>query len=298
MPRRGLDPKKAAASAKKISFAEAKQRRIDGAVQEGTKKIYESRINVMEEFRRLMKEETWTENLFAAFLEQLAQAGYASAEGHRAALLHHLQRSGQDSSFLQTSTARKMTESVKLKAAVGKRPRGTITPPMMAELRRWLEGKFPTFVPICVVAYGAALRWSEVSRIKVGDVTDEVGGRGLLQLRSDKRVRRGNAIAKGPTKVISRDVLLFVRGQEKGKQNGDWLFPPSEAKVAKVREALRAAARELKWPEDVVFDGPHCFRHGGSLLIQEDAASFVASSLALQSDRTLKHYQRRNEERR
>ena len=103
------------------------------------------------------------------------------------------------------------------------------------------------------VAYGAGLRVTEVSMLKVADVDSE---RMLLRVERGKGGRYRNA-------MLSEDLLALLRqwwkvGRQQGVMHGDgWLFPGQHAmkpistcQLYRVVVALHPPGRDLEQPPD------------------------------------------------
>lgn len=291
--KRRLDPRKAAAEMRKISSAEVLQRRMEASVQTATLRQYLSRIKTMDAFRIHFGSPQWDLNVFAAFLEAIAGAGYKDAEGWRSALWFGLTCRGEAADFLKSETALKMTQGVKLQAKLCQRPQGTITPAMFRDLLHWLRKRGASReATIAVVAFEAQLRINEVLKIRVGDAQRDEGGTATLFIRSDKRVNRLNIKQKTMEKPISDRLYSFIMKASALKKQGVALFQPSAA--SKLRSLIHLASTALKWPVDVDFRGPHALRHGGTRPLLERAFETFAGGCTQQSIGTFKTYARGN----
>lgn len=304
MPRKALfDPDEAARKIRRLDQAQAEraatERAIMGAVTAHTQKQYEGRFRRMETFREALGREKWTAGLFALLIDALRESGVGDGEGYRAALIHFLEAQSRRAEVVEIrdKACAKMAQGLSLQAAKSRNPRGSVTPHMFEQLTRWMQRQYPAFVAPCRVAFEAQLRWSELARIRVGDVEKDAEGSEQLFVRTDKRVKRTNIHTPGTTKPISDELGKYMRTLMEGKEHGIVLFPRQSAPVESVRRAIREASVALKWPQDVDFSGPHCLRHGGTMELKGRVAEFMETQFANQSKRMVRHYGRSNENR-
>jgi len=92
-------------------------------------------------------------------------------------------------------------------------------------------------------------------------------------------------------KVIGSESMRAVRAIQtlqalvSGQPDNTCLFPVKEETL---RAIVKRAAVALQWPSGLVWDGPHCLRHGG-------VAEVIAAQPWLhQSPSTIVHYARNN----
>ena len=120
---------------------------------------------------------------------------------------------------------------------------------------------------ILSVAYGAGLRASEVTRLKVRDIDSE---RMLLRVECGKGGRHRNA-------MLARDLLLLLRewwkvGRKQGVMHPDgWLFPGQHyLKPICYRQVHRIAAEAAHAAGITKRVGPHTLRHSFATHLLED----------------------------
>ena len=120
---------------------------------------------------------------------------------------------------------------------------------------------------ILSVAYGAGLRASEVTRLKVRDIDSE---RMLLRIECGKGGRHRNA-------MLAADLLLLLRewwkvGRQQGVMHPDgWLFPGQHyLKPICYRQVHRIAAEAAHSAGITKRVGPHTLRHSFATHLLED----------------------------
>lgn len=120
---------------------------------------------------------------------------------------------------------------------------------------------------ILSVAYGAGLRASEVTRLKVRDIDSE---RMLLRVQCGKGGRHRNA-------MLAQDLLLLLRewwkiGRQQGVMHPDgWLFPGQHyLKPICYRQVHRIAAEAAHAAGITKRVGPHTLRHSFATHLLED----------------------------
>jgi integrase/recombinase XerD len=117
------------------------------------------------------------------------------------------------------------------------------------------------------VAYGAGLRVSEVSALKVGDIDSE---RMLIRVERGKGGRYRNA-------MLPADLLTLLRqwwkaGRQQGVMHRDgWLFPGQHAmKPISTRQLHRIVVEAAQSAEIAKRVGPHTLRHSFATHLLED----------------------------
>lgn len=120
---------------------------------------------------------------------------------------------------------------------------------------------------ILSVAYGAGLRASEVSHLKVRDIDSE---RMLLRVECGKGGRHRNA-------MLAQDLLVLLRewwkiGRKQGVMHPDgWLFPGQHyLKPVSTRQVHRIAAEAAHAAGITKRVGPHTLRHSFATHLLED----------------------------
>jgi len=120
---------------------------------------------------------------------------------------------------------------------------------------------------ILSVAYGAGLRASEVTRLKVRDIDSE---RMLLRVECGKGGRHRNA-------MLAQDLLVLLRewwkvGRQQGVMHADgWLFPGQHyLKPICYRQVHRIAAEAARTAGITKRVGPHTLRHSFATHLLED----------------------------
>ena len=120
---------------------------------------------------------------------------------------------------------------------------------------------------ILSVAYGAGLRASEVTKLKVRDIDSE---RMLLRVECGKGGRHRNA-------MLAQDLLVLLRewwkiGRQQGVMHADgWLFPGQHyLKPICYRQVHRIAAEAARTAGITKRVGPHTLRHSFATHLLED----------------------------
>ena len=120
---------------------------------------------------------------------------------------------------------------------------------------------------ILSVAYGAGLRASEVTKLKVRDIDSE---RMLLRVECGKGGRHRNA-------MLAQDLLVLLRewwkvGRQQGVMHADgWLFPGQHyLKPVCYRQVHRIAAEAARMAGITKRVGPHTLRHSFATHLLED----------------------------
>jgi site-specific recombinase XerD len=120
---------------------------------------------------------------------------------------------------------------------------------------------------ILSVAYGAGLRASEVTKLKIRDIDSE---RMLLRVECGKGGRHRNA-------MLAQDLLVLLRewwkiGRQQGVMHADgWLFPGQHyLKPVSTRQVHRIAAEAAHMAGITKRVGPHTLRHSFATHLLED----------------------------
>ncbi|CUG90816.1 unnamed protein product [Bodo saltans] len=299
MPRKAkLDPRAAARKACHQDPKEARRILVDRAVQPQSLKQYEPRFVRMESFRRELGVESWSTDLFVAWLFQMKEAGYKNSEGYRAALIHCLEARGESTACLRTPEVLKMTQGFSLQTKLARKPIGAVTSSMFAALCRWLRDKKEEKLAIlaAVIFYSQA-RGEEVMRMRKGDLQADGDSKGfyLWFVRNDKRCKRDNAFAKSTQKLVPERVMTLINHISREQKLGEVVFSAGNGFCLKrLATHIREASRELAWPAEVHFGGVHGLRHGGSRALMERARDAVATGMANQTKGTLRYYAKAN----
>ncbi|CUG86515.1 Hypothetical protein, putative [Bodo saltans] len=148
------------------------------------------------------------------------------------------------------------------KQASSSRPiRGQIAPDMFEEMLSIARKKHKEVAPALEIGYRAALRPHEVMSLKKGCYQS-----GSLHI-PDKTANARNHRPRTTQKEIIDPVARFMlEGLEEFTSGDYWAF-----NVKKYRDIFKKIAQELEWDEkypNIIFDGPHCLRHGGMLHIE------------------------------
>jgi hypothetical protein len=249
---------------------QARKEVLCASVSAATLKQYRARMQIL---RRFAKDTTGEEELgkkhWFAFCLQFASksraAGKSALEGYRAAVAF-AQRLGEmpgvwakDDDVVAAMTA------VCYRGGERKRPsvRGAMTREMLVELLTWLRSTGQgEMVEVVTVIFGVHGRIEEVMGLKKEDVSDDG-----IEI-PDKVFRAANVSTESPRIVKKKEVItdeawsiLTRRASE--TESGRLIFPCQETRTHRIRAAMHRAARELGWDEEVlVFDVPHCLRHG------------------------------------
>jgi len=182
-------------------------------------------------------------------------------------------------------------------AGAGKRPRGSITDDLFDELLEAfaespLAGEFPDMADAFLLLYMLGLRWSQFTEFKWGDIHSE-GSYNYAIVSKDKRVRaKASVTNETHFKLLDTEQHQFLIDlfEKRTRSKAELLFTSKEAPVKLLRKFVGDTARRLGWPSNVTFDGPHCFRHGGTPRI----AAVTLAERTQMSPAMIKHYTRCN----
>lgn len=149
-----------------------------------------------------------------------------------------------------------------------KHPRALPTVLSRGEVTRMLDATTSLkHQAILSVAYGAGLRASEVTKLKVSDIDSE---RMLLRVECGKGGRHRNA-------MLAQDLLLLLRewwkvGRQQGVMHPDgWLFPGQHyLKPISYRQVHRIAVEAAHAAGITKRVGPHTLRHSFATHLLED----------------------------
>jgi integrase len=149
---------------------------------------------------------------------------------------------------------------------------------------------------LAAVVFYTQARGEEVTRMCKGDIQGDGDSRDMMLwfVRNDKRCKRGNVFPKNTTKMIHRKIVNLINLVAHDVAGGERIFAHEGYCLRKLARRIKEAT--LKWAKEVRFLGAHGLRHGGARVILEKARDVVAVGLANQSRDTLRHYTRRNQE--
>lgn len=301
MPRRAIfDPKKAGEAARKKDMTTTRRERMDAGIQAATLLQYRQKAIRLEKFREALGKQDvpWTTDMFLLAVEGIADSGLKEAESWRSALLHHLMGKGEDYAFLQSTAVKKATGGIRLQARLKTKSQGSISAEMFADLIAWLRKRNQVRTALfATIIFGAQLRVAEARDLRIGD-TQQDGKGGMILIRKDKRFNRKRAYKKGQVKNISIKLMDLIKRMERALPLGEQrIFPDGKSLSTDLRKAIKRAAKDLGWPTDVEFRGPHALRHGGTCLVLARARQTLEEGFANQSKQTVRHYGKKNVER-
>lgn len=165
-----------------------------------------------------------------------------------------------------------------------RRVRGTMTDIMAIEFFKWVESKHPAAAIAMQIQFGAALRISELIKLKRYMVSKD----GILIINA-KRNRVG-ALTSAADKVETKKLTGWSEGNEalrmllklQSDTIGDHtlLFPRESFTIKIYNDLIKAAAEALSFPEWVRFDGSHVLRHAG---VGAAVRSYIARGVSLET---------------
>jgi integrase len=236
---------------------------INQKISASTQGQYASRRKTFLSFAEGMNATPDKETFFAFLLaQQQAGASKCTAESFRCALLHQQHVDGGhtwagDADVIQACKGFRYVQTDPPR-------RGAVTPTMLSQLLTWMDTQ-PRYVAMkdaVEVAFGAALRASELVAIKSGDLR----GSTLMNI-SNKAYSAKTCHKTGRTynKCLSDERALAILGRRQSRtQLGALLFPSHEGNLAELREMFKVARTALNWDPQLTWDGPHTLRHGGT----------------------------------
>lgn len=267
------------------------------SVAQQTLRQYTLRIHALRRFLACLGEPCLTKELFTGFLAALAQqgkSGTSTGDGYLAAVVHYqrVERLWCDAqtghAWSEDPDMRKMVNGLRYAGKQDRHQTGAMSRQMLDELAAWCESTGRgRFVLAVRVMWGAGLRVKQLLELKCGDVIVEETETYLL-VRKDKRVRATSRNGEVHLKSLREEVLQWVREAERGKSNGEFLFPNTEWKYADLLGLFKDAAAALNWPADVEWV-THSARHGGT---RAAVAETRANAVAQTSTGTRNHYTR------
>jgi len=239
---------------------------------------YRGRVERIRTFAKEMGERYMTKELFVLFcggLESQTGGGTTTAHMYRMALAK-AQELEPDFALLEPGSApwardKDMSEITKgyryqAKVRSDKPKKGVLTRPMLHDFLAWLRKKALSedadFAEACHLC---GLRISEALRILVGDVVDDDHEARTLLVRRDKRVNaKSDGMEELYPKLLDEDASAFMDKMMRSRKHGEAVFGHMRPKVRqnKHRDLYKEAAKALKWPVGLYYDGPHVNRHG------------------------------------
>lgn len=242
---------------------EAMRQRVSGAVY----RQYVSRVQRYVDYLTKFKKDYGLES-FTDFLKELLQAGAneQTVASYRTALQFR-QEELQGEIFAADARLRAACKG--LRAAGKKRKkqhRGAITLSMLRQLQS-LPKMEKRYAVAFEVAFFGVLRKGQLMALRAGDYAAPEDGEaaGTLWLRKDKRVNAKNSrthfhARDNPSPELREVMGALQRNQKKGEKLFAWFSGEKAGRF------IKRAAKHYKWPDQVIYDGVHCLRHGGAML--------------------------------
>ncbi len=202
------------------------------------------RQRLLPAMRCILKEFTDT-----VFLGQKQEQKQADAEGARSALLQ-LQRALGLPQRAGEKHVKLMVKGVAVAARSGQVPKGTMNQKMWEDFLTWCkpmlsQEEFAETRRAVRLGVAGHLRWSEIRRLRGGDLKPESPESGsVCVLRICKTARAGKADMS--EKLMTSAFRKTWEDETAGFAVGAWLFKRDLA--SKVRDLLETAARALEWP--------------------------------------------------
>jgi hypothetical protein len=273
---------------------------IELSVAKKTLEQYKNRIEIIEEHMRQQGITTFDTDSFAQFLVlRFPKPTYSTVDGYRAAVQFFQQARGLwtevDGIWSASWQCKHMTAGLVYRGKQGTAhlpQRGQVEPQMFADMMRIARKRHREVAPALELAYRIALRPHEVMSLHKGSYQE---GQVLIP---DKRARASNRRS-----ILTRKAVLDETAKEilegfenKPKAGSYWTFD-----ITKFRTTFKEIAAELGWnTENLLFDGPHCFRHGGmahlDALLADTSAGEKLRQLQV-CEETRRRYTRPNKDR-
>ena len=274
---------------------------------------YEGKVKKIREFAVGLGSEFITKEIFVLFcgsLEYQTGGGTTTAHGYRMALAKAQEWDPEfammDPTVEPWGRDKDMAEVTKGyryqgKERTGKPKKGVLTRPMLTEFTTWLrKKKLYDDADLAEVCNVVGLRLSEALRVLVGDVVDDDHDTKTLLIRGDKRVNAGSAdLEELYPKMLDEDAEAIVLRLMAGKKHGTPLFGPMRPKrrQQKHRDLYKEAAKALKWPVGLYYDGPHVNRHGWMGMCRVKLGEAVDAAVLQVVKSTKRGYQATTQER-
>ena len=241
-------------------------------------KQYDGRVERMRTFAKDMGSDYMTKDLFVLFcagLENQTGGGTTTAHMYRMALAK-AQELEPAFAMLEPGTVpwardkdmAEVTKGYRYQAKKGSdRPKkGVMTRPMLQQFMTWLRKKgLHEDADLAEACHLCGLRISEALRILVGDVVDDDHESKTLLIRGDKRVNaKSSGMDELYPKLLDEDACALLEKLMSSKNHGDAVFGHMRPKGRQIkhRDLYKEAAKILKWPAGLYYDGPHVNRHG------------------------------------
>ncbi len=237
---------------------------IDNSISARTLTTYNSRIRTLQCFLEENDEPCLTLEIFAQFLRTLeantGRATKSTAEGYRCAILHAQRTNNrwiEDGTWADSWHCKRVVAgfAYKGRAPTPHHPRrGQVTSDMFADMLIVARRDYLEYAPALELGYRLALRPSQLLSLHKGCFD----GTGVIV--PDKRCRSTNRFNLSTVKtVVDPMARLLLRGLDETRTGPYFTF--SEASL---RHVFKQIASALSWnTDDLLFDGPHCLRHGG-----------------------------------
>lgn len=303
-PRR---PWRASAPPITMNPTESRLRCLQHSVCKKTLRFYAGRRDIFTSYISLMRRQgrqgyahathEGSEEIFADFLYFQRQQGRpdnkSMADKFRCAILQH-QRFHNLPQWAATQTCLTIVKGFAYEAKKERTlPRGQITTAMHQEMIRYSKTHLPAFTHLLDITFRCALRISEVLSLKKGSYCSHSCRVYIPDKRSTSFNGMPTHTMKGVFDPYAQTVLLSL---ESNRNHDESYFPFTEATFRrhfhKIVDELGFHKRSL----DVVFDGPHCLRHGGVAYLANSALGIT--HLQLQMTHVIfEHYRRTNAER-
>lgn len=145
-------------------------------------------------------------------------------------------------------------------------PRGAITLAMFKKLQGWLKKQKEapaTLGDDLAVCWGTGLRSSDMEALRASDFSYDKDDALVLKtgkIHDPKASMRSKQLTEVKQVHEVASAVLFARVRAHGPQRDFVVCPAWDAQIN--RRSIKRAAKELKWPEGLKFDGTHTLRHG------------------------------------
>lgn len=180
---------------------------------------------------------------------------------------------------------------------------GAIDEHMVKSLQTALKSKgLKSMAKAVAVQFGAALRYSELKKIRASDVRKK----GLYIRKSKQDRARSSHKHKPKLKRLAewsggREALRILRKKARKADAEDLLFPSWKWRAEDLNREIRKIGKAHQWSKEIRIRGSHSLRHGGvGLAVNQLKGKYRNKQVAkilLMSEKMLDLYKRPNQER-
>jgi len=258
---------------------------LEQRVTRGTRELYARRVAEIRACGPLDHQPYAT---FMAFLERHCKRFAASTlRGYKSALVHHLRQVGRRLSDEESDDLDEIVQGIA--AEKGPPPaKGPITQERLGDLVQWCHSVGQhLYADGFVVLSGICCRPRDIAELTVGRVDLAQNTVAVRAKRS--RVKIAELGAFEVHEIGAEGARIILRSRLAGRTDSQPLFPGWRPEVA--RRLVKSAALQNGWPMDeMLFNGPHCLRHGAATQRFADALAEAQRAGAWRAQSSTRRY--------